>query len=245
MNNFEQQSASSKTVSRPVFSPVGVLLSRPALWGEWLAKYPDRAELFRDAFSCVIRLESHTGWPADIVLDHLGCDTKTEEELGDLDHQRLDSCVKYMQWVESLLGPLDLALDKQMTLNGAARLFAAADEDLAQVKEVMDRGAFPPKRYLRLGEIGQAWKAALQLLPRPGGDHARRVRQGNPFVDETTPHMSPMRLQMLAKENATQLLGERIEIAMREHLEACPACAAAQRRVEMRMAANRAAEILG
>lgn len=228
-----------------MFSQVGVLLSRPKLWGQWLAKHPDRAELFKDVFSCVIRLESHTGWSVDDVLQRLGCDTKTEEELEDLTPQRLSSCIDYMQWIERLLDRLDLGLDKRLALNGAARLFAAADEDLRLVEETMEAGSFSPTEYLRLGESAQAWKTAFQLLAGPAGDRARRIHGENPFIDESTPHMTPMRLEMLSCANATELLGERIEAQMREHLEMCPACAAAQRRANSLLAENRFASVLG
>ncbi len=222
-----------------------MLLSRHELWGDWLAKHPDRAGLFKEVFSCVIRLESHTGWAVDEVLERLGCDTKTEDELEDLTSQRLSSCMGYMKWIEGLLNKLDLGLDKRLVLNGAARLFAAADEDLDLVEKTMDAGKFSPSEYLRLGESAQAWKAAFQLLPGSAGDRARRIHDENPFVDAGTPHMTPMRLEMLSYPNATELLGERTEAHMREHLEKCPACAAAQRRAESLLAANRFASVLG
>lgn len=216
----------------PALSQVGVLLSRPDLWGEWLAKHPDRAGLFKEVFSCVIRLESHTGWSGDEVLDRLGCDTKTEQELEDLDAERLRICIEYMLWIEGLLSRLDLAVDKRLVLNGAARFFAAAGEDLDLAKQTMDDGRFSPSEYLRLGESAQAWKAAFRLLEGSAGERARRTHAENPFIDEGTPHMTAMRLDMLSSPDAIELLGERIAAHMREHLENCPACAAAQRRAE-------------
>jgi hypothetical protein len=243
MNSVDRQATSGQSRLRPAFSQVGVLLSRHDLWGEWLAKHPDRAGLFKEVFSCVVRLESHTGWSVDEVLDRLGCDTKTEEELEDLTSQRLKSCIDYMVWIEGLLSKLDMAVDKRLALNGAARLFAAADEDLELVEKTMDAGDFSPSEYLRLGETAPAWKAAFRLLPGVAGERARSVHDENPFVDEATPHMTPMRLEMLSSPNATELLGERTAAHMREHLENCPACAAAQRRAEL--AENRVTNVPG
>ncbi len=193
----------------------------------------------------MVRLESHTGWSVDEVLDRLGCDTKTEQELEDLDAARLRICIEYMQWIERLLSKLDLAVDKRLVLNGAARFFAAADEDLDLARRTMDEGAFSPSEYLRLGESAQAWKAAFRLLPGAAGERARQVHADNPFIDESTPHMTPMRLEMLSSPDATELLGERIATQMREHLENCPACAAAQRRAESLLAEKQAANIPG
>lgn len=245
MTSVDQQSGPGPGPLRRAFSQVGVLLSRHDLWGDWLAKHPERAGLFKDVFSCVIRLESHTGWSVDEVLDRLGCDTKTEAELEDLTLQRLESCIEYMKWIERLLVKLDLGIDKRLVLNGAARLFAAAEEDLGLVEETMDAGKFSPSEYLRLGESAQAWKAAFRLLPGPAGDRARDIYEENPFVDESTPHMTPMRLEMLSYPNATELLGERTEAHMREHLEKCPACAVAQRRAKSLLAENEFASVLG
>lgn len=245
MSNVDQQPMSGQGPLRPALSQIGVLLSRHDLWGGWLAKHPDRSGLFKDVFSCVIRLESHTGWSIDEVLERLGCDTKTEEELEDLTGERLEGCIDYMTWIERLLDRLDLGLDKRLVLNGAARLFAAADEDLELAEAVMDAGKFSATEYLRLGESAQAWKTAFQHLPGAAGDRARRIHDENPFIDESTPHMTPMRLEMLSYPNATELLGERTEAHMREHLEKCPACAAAQRRANSLLAANRFDSVLG
>jgi len=169
MSNVDPQATSGQSLLRPAFSQVGVLLTRHDLWGEWLAKHPDKAGLFKDVFSCVIRLESHTGWSVDEVLDRLGCDTKTEQQLEDLDEERLRSCFAYMRWIEDLLAKLDMDVDKRLALNGAARLFAAAEEDLALAQSTMDAGTFSPTEYLRLGETAQAWKAAFRLLPGAAG----------------------------------------------------------------------------
>jgi len=230
---------------RPAFSQVGVLLTRHDLWGEWLAKHPDKAGLFKDVFSCVIRLESHTGWSVDEVLDRLGCDTKTEQQLEDLDEERLRSCFAYMRWIEDLLAKLDMDVDKRLALNGAARLFAAAEEDLALAQSTMDAGTFSPTEYLRLGETAQAWKAAFRLLPGAAGDRARKVHDENPFVDEGTPHLTPMRLEMLSRPDATELLGERTVGNMREHIENCPACGAAQRQAERLLSQGSTAAVPG
>lgn len=212
------------------FSQVGALLSRSHLWGDWLASHPDRADLFKDAFSCVVRLKSHTGLSDDEVLEELGCDTKTEEELSELSEERLRHCLDYMLWVESLLGQHDRALDKRLIVRGAARFFVAADRDLGRVKSLMEQGEFSPSKYLALGEVAEAWKSAFCLLDGPAGNRARRLRGENPFVDETAPHMSPMRLDMLSRPDAGDLLGPRVATRMREHLRLCHVCAAAQRR---------------
>lgn len=214
--------------SPQAFSQVGALLSRSDLWAGWLARYPDRADLFKEAFSCVVRLKSHTGWSDDEVLEGLGCDTKTEYELSSLSEERLRSCLNYMLWVESLLGQHDLALDKRLIVRGAARFFVAAGRDLGRVKVLMDQGEFSPSKYLALGEVAEAWKSAFRLLDGPVGDRARRLRSENPFVEESTPHMSPMRLEMLGRSDADALLGPRVTARMKEHLEFCHVCEAAQ-----------------
>jgi hypothetical protein len=217
------------------FSQVGALLSRPDLWSQWFAGRPERADLFKAAFSCVVRISSHTGWPEETALEHLGCDTKTEEELSDLTEGRLRSCIAYMMWVESLLGDLDIASDKRLTVQGAARFFVAAERELDLVKETMGAGDFSPTEYLRLGEIARAWETALRSLDRPTGDRARRIHAGNPFFDASTPHMSPLRLEMLSRSDADRLLGGRVSARMREHLRLCHICAASHRRTEARL----------
>jgi hypothetical protein len=213
-----------------VFSQVGVLLSRPDLWGGWLDGRPDRAGLFKDAFSCVVRISSHTGWLAEAVLKRLGCETKTEEQLSELTESRLRSCLEYMLWVESLLVDLDLAIDKRLTVQGAARFFVIAERDLARVEAAMEEGDFSAAEYLRIGEVAAAWECAVRFLPGAVADRVRRVRAENPLIDDSTPHMSPMRLEMLNRENASQLLGDRVEARMREHLDLCHVCAGSLRR---------------
>jgi hypothetical protein len=218
--------------SRQAFSQVGALLAQPNLWSDWLAQHPDKAKLlFKDAFSCVVRLRSHTGWSEDEVLEALGCDTKTEAELSQLTEERLRSCLEYMLWVESLLGPSDLALDKRLIVRGATRFFVAANRDLDWVKTQMEQGDFSPANYLALGEVSEAWASAFRRLVGPAGDRARRLHEENPFVDEDTPHMSTMRLKMLTRPDAAELLGMRVEKRMREHLDLCHVCAAVQRQV--------------
>lgn len=220
---------SSEGKSSPqAFSQVGALLARPALWADWLGRHPERADLFKDAFSCVVRLRSHTGWSEDEVLKGLGCDTRTEDELSELTEERLRNCLEYMLWVETLLDPHDLALDKRLIVRGAARFFVAAERNLVRVEALMDEGEFSPSKYLALGEVAQAWESALRMLDGPAGDRARRLRADNPFVDEDTPHLSLQRLEMLSDPSAAMLLGPRVVARMQEHVGLCHVCATAQ-----------------
>jgi hypothetical protein len=218
------------------FSQVGALLSRPDRWSDWFAGRPKRAGLFKEAFSCVVRISSHTGWSEEVALEHLGCDTKTEEELSDLTETRLRSCIEYMMWVESLLADLDLAIDKRMTVHGAAKFFVEAERDLGIVKESMDAGDFSPKEYLRLGEVARAWEVAMRSLDGPAGERSRQIHDDNPFADANTPHMSPMRLEMLGRSDASDLLGSRVKARMQEHVSLCHICEASQRRTAAQMA---------
>lgn len=209
------------------FKQVGALISRVELWGAWIAQEPERGELFRDAYNCVVRLKSHTGWSDDEMLENLGCETKADDELK-LSKQKLKNCLAYMLWVETLLTPHDLSLDKQVIVRGAARFFVLAERNLDRVKQIMNGGSeFSPNKYLALGEVAQAWRCATCQLEGVAGGRARALRAKNPFIDESTPHMSAKRLEMLAKENADQLLGPRVAARMREHLVLCHVCARA------------------
>lgn len=224
------------------FSQVGFLLARPERWGDWLASHPDRADLFASAFSCLVRLCAHTGWNGDETLESLGCDTKTEEELSDLTKERLTNCVGYMRWVEELLIPHDLDLDKRIIVRGAARFFVLADRYLPQAEAIVpsprnkasvhhefDEGEFPPSEYLALGEVARAWKSAARHLEGRPGERARYLHSENPFADGRAPHLSPKRLEMLGSADADQLLGPRVAARMREHVALCRVCEAAER----------------
>lgn len=225
------------------FSQVGFLLARPERWGGWLARHPDRADLFAAAFSCLVRLRAHTGWNGDETLESLGCDTKTEDELADLTKERLANCVGYMRWVEELLNPHDLDLDKRIIVRGAARFFVLADRDLSRVEAIvpssmskanahqeLDEGELPPSEYLALGEIARAWRGAARQLEGRPGDRARYLHAENPFADERTPHLSPKRLEMLVSADANEILGLRVAARMREHVALCRVCEAAEQR---------------
>jgi hypothetical protein len=226
-----------------VFADVGVLLSRPERWHEWLSQHPDRAELFAEAFKCVVRLEAHTGWPVRKVLEELGCDTKTEDQLAALTEERLGTCSAYMRWVESLLNELDRKIDKRLAVSSAARFFVAANQELETCKTLMSRGPFPATDYLRLGEVAQAWDTAVRFLDGRQGERAQRAYEANPYMDATSPHLSPKRLAMLARPDAEQLLGPRIADRMHEHLELCPACKVASRGALDSAARDTAAEL--
>lgn len=215
-----------------IFGLVGVLLTRPEIGGGWFSGRPERGILYKKAFSCVVRLQSHTGWSEELVLEHLGCDTKTEEEISALTEERLKSCLVYMRWVETLLVPLDLALDKRLIVQGAARFFLATGRDLGRAEAAMEDGGFSAMEFLRIGEVAKAWEAAFSMVEGMEGDRVRRLQAENPFVDNTTPHLSPSRLEMLQDEAAGQLLGPRVVAHMREHLDYCHLCAASQRRTE-------------
>jgi hypothetical protein len=209
----------------PVFADVGALLARPDLWPAWLAEHPDRAETLAQAFSCVVRLESHTGWDNRQVLEELGCTIKTEKQL--LSGDRLDRCHGYMKWVESLVCKLDLAVDKRLVVSSAARFFLSAGKDLAVCSSAMSSGEFPPLEYLRIGEVSQAWDLALSVLDSPDGIAARRAFDANPFMGHASPHISPKRLEMLGDPDAAGLLGSQTSARMTEHVESCRACEAA------------------
>ena len=133
-------------------------------------------------------------------------------------------CTLYFEWVESLLRELDLASDKRLTVSGAARFFAAAETDLDRCETIMRAGDFAPLEYLRLGEVAQTWQSAMRRLEGQRGDRARHTQAANPFIDDQTPHLSPKRLDMLARPDSQDLFGPRIEERVREHLELCGLC---------------------
>lgn len=215
--------------SPQVFGQVGVLLSRPEIGGGWYSGRPERASLFKEAFRCVVRLQSHTGWSEELVLENLGCDTRGDE-ISALTEERLENCTAYMGWVETLLAPLDVALDKRLTLQGAARFFLAAGRDLGRAEVAMGEGGFSAIEFLRIGEVAKAWEMAFSAIDGAEGERIKRLQAENPFVDEATPHLSLSRLEMLQGERAAQLLGPRVVAHMWEHLDYCQVCAVSQRR---------------
>jgi hypothetical protein len=209
-----------------LFSNVGVLL-KPDLWFAWLEKHPGHAKLLAVGHGCLVKLGAHTDWDEDRVLDRLGCDAKSEDRFLDLTDDQMRLCTEYFEWVESLLCNLDLASDKRLAVSGAARFFAAADKDLDRCKATMEAGQFPPLEYLKLGEIAQSWQCAIRSLDGPRGERARRTQRDNPFIDDTNPHLSPKRLDMLALPNPQRLFGPNVEERVRDHLKRCGVCAEA------------------
>jgi hypothetical protein len=209
-----------------VFSNVGVLLW-PDLWFEWLKAHPGHATLLAAAHGALVKLSSHTAWEQERVLDRLGCDTKSEDKFLELSEGQMRLCSDYFEWVESLLCNLDLASDKRLAVSGAARFFAAAEKDLDRCRAVMRAGGFSPLEYLKLGEVAQSWQSAIRGLDGARGERARHTEAANPFIDESTPHLSPKRLDMLPLKDSQHLLGASVEERIHEHLEHCPVCEAA------------------
>ena len=216
-----QQSDKSATET---LNQVGVLLSQPKLWGRWLADHPDRGPLFKEIFSCLVRLRSETGWSDDQILERLGCDTKSEEELSSLTKEHLETCLGYMLWVESLVKLHDVPVDKREIVEEAASFFAAAKRDLSRVEKAMRKGAFTAEEYLELGEIKQAWELARAQLIDSGGEVLAAA-------ERDALHLSPKRLEVLASPDADELLGPRVARRMRVHLGHCTSCEAAARKV--------------
>ncbi len=212
------------------FPDVGQLLCGPEFWRDWLDHNPSEAELLSRALLCLGRLERHTRWDLDPLLEHLGCPAKSVRERLELGRDRLLHCLSYFEWVESLLCWLDLHSDKRLTVSGAARLFANADKDLEACRSRMDSGDFPPLEYLKLGEVAQSWQAAILTLPTQRGERARRTAEANPFVEPQSPHISPRRLDLLNAKDARALLGEQVEARAWTHLKHCPSCRAAYER---------------
>jgi hypothetical protein len=214
------------------FPTLGVLFSRVDLWPDWLKQEPqrERGDMLLAAVRWVVRLSSHTGWSEAEVLAHIGCDTKTEEELNELSDAKLRQSIDFMSWVESLLGDLDVASDKRLAVSGATRFFASAEMDLDSCKQAMSSGDFTALEYLRLGEVAQAWQCAMRRLDNPRGERARQTQEDNPFIDGNTPHISPRRLTLLSHPDAQELLGLRVQAHIEEHLRYCPACANASER---------------
>ena len=234
----DSQSQSSAGSAPVVFRRVGALLAQPGRWGEWLAEHRDPAEarLFMDAFSCVVRLASQTGFAYDRVLAQIGCGVETEEDLAELPADELAACLDYMRWNEKLISDLDLAVDKRLVLSGAARFFLACDRDLDRCRAAMDDGAFSANKYLWLGEVAEAWQAAFRALEGDRGEHARATYEDNPFVTGRTPHLTPGRVDMFDREDADELLGSRVRERIQEHLDSCEYCGRAYRRREKALA---------
>jgi hypothetical protein len=220
----DRESSSATTNPPPAFPDVGWLLWRRELWGPWLEEHPDEAELLVGAYRRLVRLTSHTGWDEDRTLARLGCGATSDEGLRELATERLGLCSEYFGWVETLLVNLEVTPDKRLMVSGAARIFAAAEQDLRRCKATMSLGSFPPLEYLRLGEVAQAWQSAVRGLSNPRGDRARAVYEENPFVDESTPHLSPKRLDMLDLPDSRTLLGVHVRERMLAHVKVCAVC---------------------
>jgi len=213
-----------------VFHGVGALLTQPGWLTAWLDEHRDRAELFLDAFSCVIRLGSQTGLEEERVLVQIGCEIETEQDLAKLPADELAACLDYMRWNEKLISDLDLAVDKRLVLSGAARFFLACNRNLDRCRAAMEQGTFSANKYLYFGEVAEAWQAAFRALEGPRGDHARVTYDDNPFVNERTPHLTPGRVEMLEREDAEELLGSRVKERIEAHLKSCENCGRADRR---------------
>ena len=213
-----------------VFQGVGALLTKPDWLRAWLDENRDRAELFLDAFSCVVRLGSQTGLKRERVLVQIGCEIETEEDLAKLPADELAACLGYMRWNEKLISGLDLAVDKRLVLSGAARFFLACGRNLDRCKEAMDAGAFSANQYVLLGEVAEAWQAAFRALEGDRGERARATYEDNPFVTGRTPHLTPGRVEMFESVDADELLGSRVRERIEEHLESCEDCGRAHRR---------------
>jgi hypothetical protein len=223
MSSADQRMTPEHEGRRPTLNQVGKLLLYDELLVKWTAKEPSRASLFKTVYVCVGRLQSETGWEMEELLHHLGCETEEEEFDEKLTPRRLAMCTEYMEWVEGLLKGFDLRFDKRVALKGASQFYDAAGEDLDLVQEIMVEGG-TPSFYLSLGEIGQGWKAATRCLDGPEGERARQIRDSNPFLSESSPHVSPERLKMLASPRAAELLGSGVSERMRKHLRDCPRC---------------------
>jgi hypothetical protein len=233
MSSAEQRRTPEQEGEQPTLSQVGKLLLYDELLIKWAANDPSRIPLFKHVYGCVGRLESETGWEMEILLQRLGCDTEKEDFDEKLTPRRLAMCTEYMEWVEDLLEGFDLEFDKRLALKGASRFYEATGEDLVRAKEIVAEGS-QPDLYLQLGEIDQAWKAATRQLGGPAGDRARRIHDSNRFIDDSTPHISPERLKMLASADAAQVLGAGVAERMLDHVIACPACAPAWSRLRDR-----------
>ena len=241
----DQDSNSTTLIGPPprVFSNAGVLIW-PELWLTWLADHPDDSELLASAYRCLVRLGSDTGWDEERVLDRLGCETKSEDQVKQFPEDQMRQCRSYFEWVETLLAELDLPSDKRLFISGAARFFAAADKDLDTCKRVMRTGSFSPIEYLRLGEIAESWQCAIRLLDNSRGSRARQSYGANPFIDERTPHLSPKRLDMLALPDSEEFFGPRIEKRVRKHLADCVACDQAYKRRRTRLARRESSSLV-
>ena len=157
----EQESPTATLTSSPppAFPDVGSLLWRRGLWREWLDEHPNEGDLLAGAYRYLVRLTSHTGWDEDRLLKRRTCETSSDDELRKLATERLGLCSEYFAWVERLLLNLDVVSDKRLTVSGAARLFAAADQDLGRCEAAFKAGVFPPLEYLRLGEVAKRGNA--------------------------------------------------------------------------------------
>jgi hypothetical protein len=201
---------------------VGAWLTRPQRRAKWLDEHSDR--LLQDTFSCIVRLSSHTGLTNEQLLSLIGCSIDTT--FADVPTPYLAQCAQYLRWLETLVGDLDLHVDKRLTLVGATRFSRAANHDLDQCTRIMNQAPFSPNHYLQLGEISQAWQAAFRALAGPQGDRARAIYDANPYTHPANPHLTPARIDMLSNPNVDRLLGPRVAARMEEHLQSCTVCAA-------------------
>jgi hypothetical protein len=233
MGSAEQRRTPEQEGEQPTLSQVGKLLLYDELLIKWAANDPSRIPLFKTVYGCVGRLESETGWDLEVLLQRLGCNTEKEDFDEKLTPRRLAMCTEYMEWVEDLLEGFDLEFDKRVALKGASSFYEATGEDLLRAKEIVAEGS-EPDLYLRLGEIAQAWKAAMRQLEGPDGDRARRIHDSNRFIDESTPHIRLERMKMLASPDAARMLGSGVAERMGDHVVDCPRCAPAWSRLRDR-----------
>lgn len=222
MSHFEPDTKESMVAPQESLDLVAALLSEPRRWTEWLSKHPQRSELFAETFRFVVRLEQATRWETEVVLEQLGCRTKTTEELGRMDERQLQRCCEYFEWVESLVSLLAGTDDRRQIVSGAALLYLDSAGNLETCKQALEAGEFSAGELLALGEIESAWAVSRLHLEAPVGERSRLIARTNPFVRER-PHLSVERLDQFIDLD-DRLMDSVMRARIADHLDLCSEC---------------------
>ena len=161
-------------------------------------------------------LAAAVAWKTSHLLQRLGCDIATQDDLGKLSKDGLQRCEASLKVVGKAMALQDRRADRRHVVRMFGTLLRQVDELPAPrpLREALDAGDFTAWQYLELGEIATAERLAARVQR---GDDVRPDPR-NPYAALPSAHLSPARIEAYLRGDA-EALGPNVLKRVRKHVE--------------------------
>jgi len=171
-------------------------------------------------FDYAERLGALTEWSEATLLERIGCDLGSEEELQILPKSRLANCELFLRLLCDAAEAVSTTPNRRASTMTLAELIMQTRQDAKGLERLLHSGKPSPFELIRAGEIAEAARLTRVMA---GAARPEDVEDGGPYESVPQGHISTPQLDAYLR-GRSDVIGQEVLEGIRDHLKGCDAC---------------------